>query len=964
MRTIAWRRGGGFALTLTSSLALTLCAPTLVGAAEKAEKARKSVNAAVAGIPDPLPLRQPQVIEVGDEPTMLFVQFTDVTVPQENADGSITETRIWTRAYGLEPDTDLIPGPTFRFQPGDFLQLTLNNLLDDKDNPALAGFDNAVDPVFDTDEVAHHVAGEINIPHNPNNTNLHTHGLHVDPDHDDVTLIVLPKGDSKFNYDPSLWPYIREQIWPYQYRIPGIHLPGTHWYHAHKHGSTSIHVENGMAGAFVITPPEGMEDMVPGLPAADDLVMVVQEIANFGLQQGQARSITHLHDVGDLSPGSGFVDADDDSLGADIAPGDVDPTPTGTASTLITVNGQVQPRLTLAPDQVQRWRLVNAAANHRSFSYFWLGRLVETKTTRRRITSGTQKGKKVEVTELVYEQVPLYVAAVDGITLKATVATTAEEPLFLGPGNRADVLVQPSEPGSYALYKNYPPSTFDATATSTAPQTLVVVLGADGKPVTPAAQADQINNPYLLRESESTEANFDGLKVPWVYLDTVKGTPKTVNPSVVVVPLLSLDETKSGGGEFLDLTFPVDFSGVGWQPVDAADAGGGGTDTQLLLQVQVAGQPADGPGLPSAAHLASISPTGTMKPPAYVSPIDDDDVLQSRTALFDLSGVSVIVRPKDDPTKGQSIRQFTLNGRQFDLDDSIGDPDAVEFINDAPNVPGMASEGSQRMTLNCIEHHGLWINQHWVNPGYYRSLEQIEVGGVQGYTYAGDEVVAPAGSQTCVPQGDAPALTYADVTGLDQVAVVNTGHRGHQRIDRIPGLPVATTAEEWVLVNNSPVGHPFHIHINPFFITEIGQLSYEGFKGSKECGDKKAGADDAMAWVIRTVGTEAGEPEQDACAMEAPSGPTKLRGTSTMWWMVDNWWDTIVIPPHGYVRMRYWMNVPQQTGDGSQVFDDVNRAGDWVYHCHILRHEDRGMMMLVGTQPKQEKPRGEEEDGY
>ena len=28
--------------------------------------------------------------------------------------------------------------------------------------------------------------------------------------------------------------------------------PGTHWYHAHKHGSTAVDVSNGMAGAFII----------------------------------------------------------------------------------------------------------------------------------------------------------------------------------------------------------------------------------------------------------------------------------------------------------------------------------------------------------------------------------------------------------------------------------------------------------------------------------------------------------------------------------------------------------------------------------------------------------------------------------------------------------------------------------------------------------------------------------------
>jgi hypothetical protein len=280
-------------------------------------------------------------------------------------------------------------------------------------------------------------------------------------------------------------------------------------------------------------------------------------------------------------------------------------------------------------------------------------------------------------------------------------------------------------------------------------------------------------------------------------------------------------------------------------------------------------------------------------------------------------------------------------------------------------MPADASGGEQELSVDCVEHHGLWVNQHWVNPGYYRGIHEASVtttgqDGEQvtltGYTYDGGHDTIVSGAQTCVPAAGTPPLTYADVTGLDRVAVVNTGYPGHERVAEVPGMPVATTAEEWVLINNSPVGHPFHIHLNPFFITEVGQLSYEGFKGSKDCGDQNASNQQNKAWVIRTIGTKPGEPEQDACAMAPPTRPTKLRGTSTLWWVVNNWWDTIVIPPHGYVRMRYWMDVPQQTGDGSQVFENVNRAADWVYHCHILRHEDRGMMMLVGTQPKRDRP--------
>ena len=79
-----------------------------------------------------------------------------------------------------------------------------------------------------------------------------------------------------------------------------------------------------------------------------------------------------------------------------------------------------------------------------------------------------------------------------------------------------------------------------------------------------------------------------------------------------------------------------------------------------------------------------------------------------------------------------------------------------------------------------------------------------------------------------------------------------------------------------------------------------------------------------------------------------------IRDSSDVDHVVGNWWDTIIVPPHGYVKVRYWMNVPNQTGEDANaiVTDDFNKIGVWVYHCHILRHEDRGMMMPIITQQK------------
>ena len=48
------------------------------------------------------------------------------------------------------------------------------------------------------------------------------------------------------------------------------------------------------------------------------------------------------------------------------------------------------------------------------------------------------------------------------------------------------------------------------------------------------------------------------------------------------------------------------------------------------------------------------------------------------------------------------------------------------------------------------------------------------------------------------------------------------------------------------------------------------------------------------------------------------------------------WWDNFAIPPGGWVKM---------------LTRFVDYTGTYVFHCHILGHEDRGMMELVNVSP-------------
>ncbi|MEY2879912.1 MAG: hypothetical protein RLZZ15_2292, partial [Verrucomicrobiota bacterium] len=255
-----------------------------------------------------------------------------------------------------------IPGPTFVFKPGDLLRIRFNNRLNAAANAALNAADGTTLKVGGAsggfDDISSHVSHEISIPNNSNITNLHVHGLHVDPKQDNVTLLILPEDFSPGNMANNLQRFVPNinKWWNrnYQYKIPRDHIPGTYWYHAHKHGSTSTQVENGMAGTLVMRPVRDEDDIVPGLWSDDakrthDRVLMVQELTNFRI------------------PGSGGKNGSKSGGGG--GGGGAASTP----SSFVTVNGQSQPTLNLAPGQIERWRLIMAGGNHTAAGSFWVG---------------------------------------------------------------------------------------------------------------------------------------------------------------------------------------------------------------------------------------------------------------------------------------------------------------------------------------------------------------------------------------------------------------------------------------------------------------------------------------------------------------------------------------------------------------------------------------------------------------
>lgn len=221
------------------------------------------------------------------------------------------------------------------------------------------------------------------------------------------------------------WPQYSVGAFPYCFRLPDYataqpkvnmgQAPGTHWYHAHKHGSTALNVANGMLGALIIEGPydDALRAFYKGTnpnPGLEEKVLVIQQL----------EPSLNLLGMGGRGNGGTSGDTSGDPTAARAA---LSPAP-------LSVNGRRQPFITMRPGQVQMWRIVNGA--HRSFVKFLH-------------FVGPSKLETVEWRQ----------TAQDGVQFAPENYNNAgnKNPQFtMAAANRVDLLVKaPTMPGSYAL---------------------------------------------------------------------------------------------------------------------------------------------------------------------------------------------------------------------------------------------------------------------------------------------------------------------------------------------------------------------------------------------------------------------------------------------------------------------------------------------------------------------------------
>jgi spore coat protein A len=147
----------------------------------------------------------------------------------------------------------------------------------------------------------------------------------------------------------------------------------------------------------------------------------------------------------------------------------------------------------------------------------------------------------------------------------------------------------------------------------------------------------------------------------------------------------------------------------------------------------------------------------------------------------------------------------------------------------------------------------------------------------------------------------------------------------------ISELPVVGTTEDWVIIDLTRIAaHPIHLHLIQFQV-----VSRQDFNATKY-------ATDWLALQRVALGNETAAPPwpNDFTPKELPVEPYLLGSPTPPPPNEQGWKDTVLANPFTVTTIR--VRFAQQ--DGSPFSFDATQGPGYVWHCHILDHEDNEMM--------------------
>lgn len=203
-------------------------------------------------------------------------------------------------------------------------------------------------------------------------------------------------------------------------------------------------------------------------------------------------------------------------------------------------------------------------------------------------------------------------------------------------------------------------------------------------------------------------------------------------------------------------------------------------------------------------------------------------------------------------------------------------------------------------------------------------------------------------------------ITDDEVQGTKEVlfSSTNPGAGGVHKIDgkqfsgEVGKVVLLNSVEEWKVMNATygpRISHPFHIHVNPFQVVEV-------FDPNETLNDPTTGQKVPMYVFDKAALTVPGQ-----CYIDPHAGRDTWKPCGTRPPNRNNiWWDVFPIPSGTLAKDAAGKQINDANGNPIGIpgwfrmrSRFVDYPGYFVMHCHILAHEDRGMMTVVEVAPLQ-----------
>jgi spore coat protein A len=213
------------------------------------------------------------------------------------------------------------------------------------------------------------------------------------------------------------------------------------------------------------------------------------------------------------------------------------------------------------------------------------------------------------------------------------------------------------------------------------------------------------------------------------------------------------------------------------------------------------------------------------------------------------------------------------------------------------------------------------------DPDTTGQIMQFTVTGNDGY-HPSERLPSPLNTVPTLPTPTVSRMLpyFEEVSAADEpLGVYLTGQKWAADITE---EPTVGSTEYWYLINPTGDAHPIHLHLVQFQLVARAPIDAEAYTADwLDANPDAVGPNGFTPLPINTV------PDNDVPLHV--NGPRENPGPEE-----QGWFDTIITPPE-YVTV---IQVRFTQQDGSAFPFDATDGPGYVWHCHILDHEDNEMM--------------------